>query len=127
MKRGFNMCRSSKRTIFSFVCLLCLVFVISCGEDGLEGMADLSVDDLPAEARFVRVTISGEDMTTMSETFSAITGSGEISGIPPGENRLFTIEALDESNRVTHRTEISGVSIRAGETVRLQVSSWDVV
>jgi hypothetical protein len=67
----------------------------------------------------VRVSITGGDMTTMQQDFSAASGGGTITGIPVGTNRTFTFQGLTASNAVTHQGEVSGVTISSGQTTNL--------
>ncbi len=63
-----------------------------------------------------RVVVSGSDFSPPIEVFfPSDTASGQISGIPVGDNRTVLIEALNHTGMVIRRRELSGISIAGGE------------
>ncbi len=121
-----------KRPLTS-LCLLLTVF--SCGSQGdrLSGPQDRSGEgsvsmSLPIPKALqqtvarVEYTVSAADMTTMSGTLPIVgnAASGTITGIPPGTDRLFTLNAYDTTGELSH-TGSASATIEAGVTTNVRI------
>jgi phosphatidylethanolamine-binding protein (PEBP) family uncharacterized protein len=71
---------------------------------------------LPATVKTIRITVSATGMTSVQQSFDAATGSGTISGVPAGTARTVTAEALDSSNKITHKGTATNITVVAGQT-----------
>lgn len=71
----------------------------------------------PAGVTTIRITVTGSGITsTIQNVFAASAGSGTISGVPAGTGRTVTAEALDSSNKITHKGTCTNITVVAGQT-----------
>jgi formylglycine-generating enzyme required for sulfatase activity len=74
-----------------------------------------SVGSAPAGVANVRMSVSAADMTTMSSTFPAATGSGSISNVPVGSGRTITFQGLDASSTLVYQASKTNATLVAGQ------------
>ncbi|MEZ5360348.1 MAG: hypothetical protein R3F48_16145 [Candidatus Zixiibacteriota bacterium] len=112
--------------------LISMLLLTACSEKIINDSADTIIIETSFKpgmssglTGFV-LTVSASDMRTITTTLNLRDGYlvGQVS-VPPGRNRLFRIEALDETDRVIYRGE-STIDIARGTPVELSITMQPV-
>jgi len=80
-----------------------------------------TVASLPTGVAKVRLSISGTGITTVSQDFDALAGSGTLTSVPAGSGYTFTASALDGVGKTLYTGVVSNVVVTAGQTTTLLV------
>lgn len=76
----------------------------------------VSYAPMPASVVTVIMSVAGAGMTTMSKSFAALAGYGEISGVPLGSDRIVTFSGLDSTGLQLYRGSKAGIQVNKGQT-----------
>ena len=102
------------KNLITIFCLVSLIFLTACGEN------DRSAEETPVRIAFaapsamqgeepytLTVTVTGEGMEEMTAetTFTGKQARVEFTDIPPGPNRMFTVEVKDKNGIVLYTGE----------------------
>jgi hypothetical protein len=74
------------------------------------------VGSAPVGVTKVRMSVSGSDMTTMSNDFDSAAGIGSITNVPVGAGRTITFQGLNASSTVLYQATVPNITLVAGQT-----------
>jgi len=93
-----------------------ITFTLQWSDQGIDSRSPGIMRTVPANVINVRMSVSASDMTTMSQTFPASTGSGSITNVPPGSNRTISFDGLDANSAVIYQGAKTSVNLTAGQS-----------